>query len=269
MPQKSYNYLAEHVDRLQSMGRYSFSWSDLAESLDYSDLAITKSLQRLVRKGRLIAIQRGFYVIVPPEYSSQGIMPPLLFIDDYMSFLHKPYYVGLMSAAAMHGAAHQQPQEFYVVIPKTPKRSINKQNIRINFLVKNEIPSHGTQERKTDTGMVKISGPELTAYDLFYYLDRVGGLVRAITVLQELAENIDLNILASLAGKNAVLAPWQRLGYVLEFILDRHKEADAIFRQIKKQRLYRIPLNPAREKADFPAQNRWKIIENQPIEDEL
>jgi len=269
MPQKSYNYLAEYVDRLQSMGRYSFSWSELTESLDYSDLAITKSLHRLVSKGRLVAIQRGFYVIVPPEYSSHGIMPPLLFIDDYMSFLRKPYYVGLMSAAAMHGAGHQQPHEFYVVIPKTPKRPINKQNIRINFLVKNEILTHGIQERKTDTGMVNISGPELTAYDLFYYLERVGGLVRAITVLQELAESMDLNILSSLAGKNTILAPWQRLGYVLEFILDKQEKAEAIFSHIQKQRLYRIPLNPAREKANFPAQNRWKIIENQPIEDEL
>jgi len=149
--QKTYNYLADYVDRLQSMGRYTFAWSELVESLYYSDLAIEKSLNRLVHKGRLAVVQRGFYIIVPPEYSTQGIMPPLLFIDDLLSFLQKPYYVGLMSAAAIHGAAHQQPQEFFVIIPKPPKRPINKRNMCINFLVKNELPTRGVEDRKTDT----------------------------------------------------------------------------------------------------------------------
>ncbi|MBN1541543.1 type IV toxin-antitoxin system AbiEi family antitoxin [candidate division KSB1 bacterium] len=269
MVQKNYNYLADYVDRLQSMGRYTFAWSELAESLPYSDLAIEKSLNRLVRKGRLVVVQRGFYIIVPPEYSAQGIMPPLLFIDDLMSFLQKPYYVGLMSAAAIHGAAHQQPQEFFVIIPKPSKRPINKRNVRINFLVKNELPTRGIQDRKTDTGKVRVSGPELTAYDLYYYMERLGGLVRCIAVLEELSESFDPQIFVSLVRENPVLAPWQRLGYTLEHLLDKREAADVIFRQIQMQRIYRIPLNPARAKSGYSAQNRWNIIENFSLEDEL
>jgi len=33
-----------------------------------------------------------------------------------MKYLHKKYYVGLYSAAMLHGAAHQQPQEYYMVV---------------------------------------------------------------------------------------------------------------------------------------------------------
>jgi len=268
MPQKIYNYLAEHLDRLQSMGRYSFTWSELITSLDYSDLALKKSLHRLVRKGRLIVVQRGFYIIVPPEYSAHGIMPPLLFIDDYMSFLQKQYYVGLLSAAAMHGAAHQQPQEYFVVIPKPPRRPISKKDVRINFLVKNEIPECGVEERKTDTGKVHVSGPELTAYDLFYYLERVGGLARSITILEELSEKLNLQMLADLVQETTVLAPWQRLGFVLEYLLEKEEAAEVIFKQIRKQKIYRIPLNAAKNKSGFPSQNRWKIIENHGMENE-
>ena len=268
MVQKTYNYLADYVDRLQSMGRYTFAWSELVESLYYSDLAIEKSLNRLVHKGRLAVVQRGFYIIVPPEYSTQGIMPPLLFIDDLLSFLQKPYYVGLMSAAAMHGAAHQQPQEFFVIIQKPQKRPIKKRNVRINFLVKNELPTRGVEDRKTDTGKVRVSGPELTAYDLFYYLERLGGLVRCIAVLEELAENLDPQIFTSLVQENPVLAPWQRLGYTLEHLLAKTEAADAIFRQIQKQRIYRILLNPAGAKSGFSAHNRWNIIENHSMEGE-
>ena len=56
----------------------------------------------------------------------------MLWIDDLMRFHHVPYYVGLLSAAALHGAAHQQPQEFQVVSgavlrPLTVGRDISSQ----------------------------------------------------------------------------------------------------------------------------------------------
>lgn len=201
MKSKTYNYLAEYLNRLQSSGRYSFSWSELAQSFDYTDLAMKKSLHRQIRKGRLIALQREFYLIVPPEYSAKGILPPLLFIDDYMSFLKKPYYVGLLSAAAIHGAAHQQPQEFYVVIPKPAKRRLSKKGVHLNFLIKNELPENGIVQIKTDTGSVKVSNPELTAYDLVSYQERAGGFVRYVSVLAELADLLEKQRLAVLASE--------------------------------------------------------------------
>jgi predicted transcriptional regulator of viral defense system len=80
-------------------------------------------------------IREGFYVIVPLEYASSGILPPEWFIDELMKFLRQPYYVGLLSAAAIHGAAHQQPQEFHVVIPEA-LRSIKEhlpENLEIRW----------------------------------------------------------------------------------------------------------------------------------------
>ena len=53
-------------------------------------------------------------MIVPLEYLHAGGPPPSLFIDDLMKAMERPYYVGLLSAAALHGASHQQPQEFQV-----------------------------------------------------------------------------------------------------------------------------------------------------------
>jgi hypothetical protein len=77
-----------------------------------------KALQRLKRKKESAMIRKGFYVIVPPEYRSRGVLPPVLFIADLMKFLNRNYYTGLLNAAAFYGAAHQQPQDFFVITTK-------------------------------------------------------------------------------------------------------------------------------------------------------
>jgi len=92
-----------------------------------------------------------------------GILPASLFIDDLMAYIQKPYYVGLLSAAALHGSSHQQPQEYFVVTQKPSHRTIHAKGVTINFCIKSLLPSTGIVEKKTDTGFITISGPELTA----------------------------------------------------------------------------------------------------------
>jgi len=49
-----------------------------------------------------------------------------------MAYLEQPYYVGLLGAASLHGAAHQQPQQFQVVTT-TPQREVRKKGLAIRF----------------------------------------------------------------------------------------------------------------------------------------
>src|SRR4030042_6092934 len=72
-----------------------------------------------------------------------GILPPVLFIDDLMKVLNKPYYVSLFSASALHGAAHQQPFEFYVTTVYPANRRINSNGVIINFYIKTRITETG------------------------------------------------------------------------------------------------------------------------------
>ena len=91
------------------------------------------------KKSRICSVRRNFYVIIPPEYLSQRILPPTLFIDDLMKFAEKPYYVGLLNAAGFYGASHQQPQEFFVVTVKPALRTVSVRGIIINFVITNKI----------------------------------------------------------------------------------------------------------------------------------
>ena len=45
--------------------------------------------------------------VVPPQYASWGAPPPGWYIDDLMRHEGRPYYVGLLKAAELHGATHQ------------------------------------------------------------------------------------------------------------------------------------------------------------------
>src|SRR5208283_4548797 len=49
-----------------------------------------------------------------------------------MAAMRLPYYVGLLTAAAQHGASHQQPQEFQVVTDRSV-RPLTAGRIKIRF----------------------------------------------------------------------------------------------------------------------------------------
>jgi predicted transcriptional regulator of viral defense system len=101
--------LPDFVDQLQSEGRYSFLKEETKEATGLDGNALKKALWRMEDRNRIRMIRRGFYVIVPLEYSRTRVIPAEWFIADLMKFMDQPYYVGLLSAAAIHGAAHQQP----------------------------------------------------------------------------------------------------------------------------------------------------------------
>jgi hypothetical protein len=111
--------LPEYVDALQQSGRYTFASGEAREACGLSLVAFKQAARRLVLQSRLASPRHGFFVIVALEYRSMGTPPPSWCIDALMSLHARPYYVGVLSAAALYGAAHRQPQEFQVVTDKT------------------------------------------------------------------------------------------------------------------------------------------------------
>jgi hypothetical protein len=79
-------------------------------------VATKTALRRLKEQGRIVSPRRGFYVVVPPEYRAAGSPPASWFIDELMRYLDQPYYVGLLSAAAIHSASRQQSMVFQVTM---------------------------------------------------------------------------------------------------------------------------------------------------------
>ncbi len=257
----AFDYLTE----MASQGRYSFSSSEARRALGGSPAAVKLALNRL-RKQRFVASPgRGFYTIVPPEYRALGSLPADQFIPALLERQHHPYYVGLLSAAQYHGAAHQQPQVFQVMVARA-RRPLLSGAVKVAFYVRKNLADVPKQPFNTPRGTILVSSPEATALDLVGYHDRVGGLDQVATVLTELADSLDPQKLAA-AAPSAPL-PWsQRLGYLLE-VVDARAKATELKKFVQKNTNAATSL--AREiKATGRRNGDWKLDVNVDVEPDI
>jgi len=152
----------EYIAGLAASGHYDFDSREAQQALGISPAAAKLALHRLSRQGLIASPARGFYVIVPPEYRSLRSLPADQFIPALMQRLGRMYYVGLLSAAQYHGAAHQRPQEFQVMLANS-RRPIVSGAVRVAFLVRKNIAAVPVQTFNTPRGTVRVSTPEATA----------------------------------------------------------------------------------------------------------
>lgn len=263
----SYNYLEDYLERVRSKGRYSFTLVELKEQFEISDKALNQNLYRLKSKKRIAQIRKGFYAIITPEYSNRGMLPVHNFIDDLMKSMDRRYYVGLLSAAALHGAAHQQPMEYFVVTEKPAVRNIKNKKLKINFYVKKEWADNDIQQKKTEAGYINVSSPELTALDLFYY-PHVAGLNRTVTILKELVETIKIPSLIKTAKNYSQTVAIQRLGYILDKEIKNKKLSGVLLKILNERRHFITPLLLGKSKKG-KIDVKWKIIRNTDIESDI
>lgn len=256
----SYNYLESYLIEVQAKGRYAVSLDELRTRFDTSEKAILQNIFRLKQKNLLAQVRKEFYVIIPPQYSHRGMLPPTLFIGDLMQFLDREYYIGLLSAATLHGAGHQQPMQFQVMTKKPPLRSIKNKKLDIHFFVKGNWQKEEIQQKKTETGYIQISSPALTAFDLVQYNHKTGGINRIIPILEELMESIKSSELDMTAIEQNS-PELQRLGYLLEK-LGNEKLASVLHKRIEGIPLRTIPISLAHKKREGAADPKWNIILN-------
>ena len=76
-----------------------------------------------------------FYLIVAPQARRVGAPPPEWWLDSFFQHVGRPYYLGLLSAAAYWGSSHQAVQ-ITQVITNRPRPSIQIGRIRIPFYTK-------------------------------------------------------------------------------------------------------------------------------------
>ncbi len=208
--------LSSYVSSLLSIGQTIFTAEEAEQSLDVGRGAFLDSAERLQRRKALLNPRQGFYVVVPPQFASWGAPPPAWYIDGLMRYEGQAYYVGLLKAAELHGATHQAVMEFQVVSAKRlPKIRAGRNLIVFYFRKDMEAVAAGIEDRKTDTGTMKISSAALTALDLLRYPQASAGIDNVATVLSDLGQKIDADQLAALSVtiERPVV---QRLGHLLD-----------------------------------------------------
>lgn len=208
--------LSKYLTTLQSEGQISFTRDEAIKALKITPPAFLKAAARLQKQRMLFNPRQGFYVVVPPQFLNWEAPPPAWYIDALMHHERRPYYIGLLKAAEMHGATHHAVMEFQVITDRQlPKIRAGRSWITFHFRKDLKSVRDGVVERKTDTGTMKVSSPELTALDLLRYIHVAGGVDAVATVLADLGGKIDGPKLAAMAA-HFDRACGQRLGYLLD-----------------------------------------------------
>ena len=267
MDKKEQNKWSEFFLDLREHGRCTFTFDDVRNHFNLSEQSISQELYRYSVNKHIVKIRKGFYGILTPETAIGGMLPPDLFIDALMKSLHKPYYVALLSASALYGAAHQQPMEYFVVAQTPAPRSIWSKKLKLTFISKKTWEQSAVEQKKTRSGYLHVSSPELTAFDL---LDNIQtfGINRITTILQELYEEMRPSRLSKIAKQIDNKANIQRLGYILDTVIHSEKLSDSLYKLLSKASFSLVSLSPQKEKKG-EVDNRWKVIINMQIESDL
>lgn len=261
--------IADWIEGLAPSGRYSFSKEDVRKAFpSMSATTVATSLHRAVAKGRVFSPCRGFYAVVPEEYRLWKAVPQKVYLDRMMQYLQRKYYVSLLSAAERHGAAHQAPMGFHVMVEPPVLRDKVREGYTIRYAERREISMSYIERLEVPAGWLNISFPELTAVDMVAYQEHIGGLTRAATVLEELSLKLDFTKLDSDFLKVASAPVFQRLGYLLDCVLGEETIAGGLHAMMKAggMKMKAVPFRLGASVDDAEVDKKWKVMVNQEIE---
>jgi predicted transcriptional regulator of viral defense system len=257
------------ADWLIARGRHFVTTDEVAELVGVEPTVVSVSLQRAREANKIVSVTKGGWVPVPPEYREAGAPPPLHYIDPLMRHLGHPYYVGLLSAARLHGASHQVPMVLQVVTPALLRDRRIGSN-RLSFIRRSSTLSRPTVQRNVPTGRITVATPEVTVLDLVEAPSAGGELGNVATVIGGLLQEgaIDGDALAEVAGDYAS-AVTQRTGYLVEHIAGEVRASIQLDRleQLVGAAAYTV-LDPQRPR-DGEHDRRWHVIINADVEHDL
>lgn len=251
----------ELADWLLGRGRHWVTTTEAAELLGIPERHVAPSLAQSRRRGYLFSPTTGLYVAIPPEFRSWGAVPAAHFVDPMMRHLGHDYYVCLLSAAEIHGFAHQRPQVFQVMT-SARLRSRTFGRVRIEFITSVHTSDRPTDVVNTPTGTMRVSTPEATVLDLVSFLNASGALFNVATIIGDmlLEDGLDVGRLAEVASDYPASIV-QRTGWILDFMagrVDVEVDTEPLL-SLASSRTTPTPLDPGHGRSGA-LDRRWNVI---------
>ena len=261
------------VDRL-AQGRAYFSRQDALSALASTSVALSAALTRLIRKGRVASPRRGFYLILRPEDRVAGAPDPVRWIDPLMRHLKSAYRISLLRAAAFHGATHQAAMVFQVIVPRQLRNfAIGRHRLEFVYQIRADFVSVNRGDWldsiKSDAGLAKVAGVELTLFDCARYFHKAGGINGLAQIVKDLGGRAKPASLIKAAAhyENSSV---RRLGYLLER-MGHARQAKALQPFVKRAKtavLLDPSVKPLLEGLDarYEKAAKWMLVINETVE---
>ena len=260
--------LRKWIENRAVNGIPTFSVEDVRQAgLFRSEQIMQNDLYRLCKNKTISNVYKGFYVIYPVEYKLKGFIPPTYFINHLMAYLNKPYYISLLSAAERYGVTVPKNEnilsgQFYVTTIFPRSCLATKKNQTINWFYSLKLPETSIYTMKSETGVIRVSNPLLTATDIIRNQQHLGEMNFVTSILKELIEKIDVSeeFLRLYPYVNTTI--WQRLGFVLDKVLGEQTLSAIIYATLKEQttRLSVTPLNTKMLLSKSKKDKKWNVL---------
>lgn len=239
---------------------------EVAAALSLPSDQVRVRLRMPARRGEWVSPMRGLWIPVPPEYRTWGAPPGIEIVAAMMAHANAQYYVGWLTAAELHGAAHQAPQVFQVATSKDIRaRQVGR--TRFEFFTRSAVGRLPVESRTARTGVVQVSALHTTLLDVATDIPASAGMNNVATVVVELAEQdaFDAGTLVELAREYPA-ATLQRVGWLLDHFgeVDLRRIEDAV----RDRQVGQVRLDPTRRLVG-PLDRRWNVRLNTTVEPDL
>lgn len=270
------------IQSLEEKGIYSFSMQELKEVFAHlKEKTILNTLGTLKKQGKLLPLWNGIYSIVrfvdignaTDNKAIREEGKPYFYIETLMQHLKREYYVALLSAVEVYLSPKEalQANEITVITSLPPLRDSFRGQGKIRYFVKKDIKNLREigVKRKTlpfsiEERTLRVASLELTAVDLLLYEKEIGGIQKAVEVIQRIKKHLSWQELPTEVILSTPVSIFQRLGYVLSFIKEEELAERLKERVLSTGKKIRRTLlkTDIPEKGGEPFCPIWKIVVN-------
>ena len=270
------------IQSLEKKGIYSFSMQELKEVFPLlKEKTILNTLGTLKKQGKLLPLWNGIYSIVrfvdignaTDNKAIREEGKPYFYIETLMQHLKREYYVALLSAVEVYLSPKEalQANEITVITSLPPLRDSFRGQGKIRYLVKKDIKNLreiGVKRKPLPFSIkertLRVASLELTAVDLLLYEKEIGGIQKAVEVIQRIKNHLSWQELPTEVILSTPVSIFQRLGYVLSFIKEEELAERLKERVLSTGKKFRRTLlkTDVPEKGGEPFCPIWKIVVN-------
>jgi len=247
---------AELIASFSAKGARVFSVSQAAKELGIGAGPASDLVVRLQRKKKLLRIEKGKYLIIPPEawktgaYTEEGII--------IASQLVEPYYLSYWTALCFHGWTEQPSRTIFVASTKL-KRAIAIHGITIRFVKLRPARFFGFEPHWVGNQKVVVAEKEKAIVDCLDQPRYSGEIAEVAKGLWNGRDDLDFSKLLEYARRMRNGAIVKRIGLLLD-ILDL-KEPRARKEALKHVTPTVVRLDPGRD-AGGKVNDEWNVLVN-------
>jgi len=247
---------AELLLRLSGEGKTIFSIADAQAITRKSYQATAALLSQLVRKGWLVRLVPGKYLIVPLEAGLESIPMADRYVIAREVLDPLPYYISHYSAMELHQMTTQPVNTVYVTVPRQRASRVIA-GVQYRFVYANRRSFWGWESIwATDQEQVRVSDLEKTLLDGAVRPELCGGLAELAKGLWLRKEDLDQERLVVYVRRLGHKAAARRIGFLLETYGLGRPETIAVLQSFANRR-YAL-LDPTLPDAG-PYRARWRL----------